>query len=62
MQVWMPNGSHHVYIFDINNAKVNSLLDRVQAIFERPRVPAGWKRVVENVPFQQATKPVDPPR
>lgn len=61
MQVWMPNRSHHVYIFDIKNASVNNPLARIQALFERPSVPFGWKRVVENIPLQQATQPAPPP-
>jgi TIGR03009 family protein len=62
MQVHMPNGNRHLYWFDIANASVNSRLARLQALFERPRVPAGWKRVVENIPLQQAAQPVESPR
>jgi hypothetical protein len=51
-----------LYWFDIANASVNSRLARLQALFERPRVPAGWKRVVENIPLQQAAQPVESPR
>ena len=50
----MPNGSRHMYMFDIANAKKNNPLDRIQALFERPRMPCGWKHVVENMPLQQA--------
>ena len=57
MQVWMPNRSHHTYIFDGKNASVNQLLDRIQALFTRPSVPFGWKHVVENDPLQQAAQP-----
>ncbi|MEX2308048.1 MAG: TIGR03009 domain-containing protein [Pirellulales bacterium] len=62
MQVHMPNGSRHVYIFDIANASVNSTLARLQALFERPRTPVGWKRVVEDMPVAQAAQPVQPAR
>ncbi len=60
MQVWMPNRSHHTYIFDIKKASINNPLAQIQALFQRPSVPFGWKRVVENIPLQQAaeTKPV----
>jgi TIGR03009 family protein len=57
MQVHMPNGDRHVYKFDIANASVNSPLARLQALFERPRVPSGWKRIVEQMPLQQAAQP-----
>jgi TIGR03009 family protein len=62
MQVWMPNRSHHTYIFDIKNASVNNPLARIQALFQRPSVPFGWKRVVENMPLQQAAEPKPAPR
>ena len=54
MQVWMPNRSHHTYIFDIKHASVNNPIARFQALFSRPSVPFGWKLVVENIPLQQA--------
>jgi hypothetical protein len=57
MQVWMPNRSHHVYIFHLENAKRNSPLALLQSLFERPSVPFGWKRVVENTPLEQAAAP-----
>jgi len=57
MQVWMPNRSHHVYIFDLANAKRNGLIPLIQSLFERPSVPFGWKRVVENPALQQAAAP-----
>jgi TIGR03009 family protein len=62
MQLWMPNRSHQTYIFDIANSTKNGTLDRVQALFERPSVPFGWKRVVENLPLQQAAEPKATPR
>jgi hypothetical protein len=62
MQVWMPNKSRHMYIFDIKSSSTNNALDRIQALFERPRVPFGWKRVVENLPLQQAAVPQPAPK
>jgi hypothetical protein len=53
----MPNRSHHVYIFDLANAKRNGLIPLIQSLFERPSVPFGWKRVVEAAPLQQAAAP-----
>jgi TIGR03009 family protein len=57
MQVHLPNGSRHLYMFDLANATVNSPLARLQALFERPRTPLGWKRVVEDMPLEQAAAP-----
>ena len=62
MQVHLPNASRHLYMFDIANASVNNPLARLQALFERPRTPLGWKRVVENLPLQQAAQPAQPAR
>jgi TIGR03009 family protein len=62
MQVWMPNRSHHTYIFDIANSNVNGALARIQALFSRPSVPFGWKLVVENLPLQQAAQPQPAPK
>ncbi|HVT30211.1 MAG TPA: hypothetical protein VHE81_19520 [Lacipirellulaceae bacterium] len=61
MQVWMPNRSHDVYIFDIDNADVNGLFNRVKAaLFSRPSIPHGWKLVVQETPVAQAAPPVQP--
>jgi TIGR03009 family protein len=62
MQVWMPNRSHHTYIFDIKRASVNNPIARFQALFSRPSVPFGWKLVVENIPLQQAAAPQPAPK
>jgi TIGR03009 family protein len=62
MQVWMPNRSHHVYIFHLNAAKKNSPFAMLQGLFQRPSVPFGWKRVVEDLPLQQAAEPKPAPR
>lgn len=58
MQVHMPNGDRHVYMFDIANADVNDTLQRIMALFQAPRTPWGWERVVEAAPPEQ---PVAPP-
>jgi TIGR03009 family protein len=62
MRVHLPNGGHQLYIFDLPNASINSPLARLQALFARPRVPGGWKRVVEEMPVQQAAQPIQPVR
>ncbi len=53
MQVHLPNGDRHVYMFDITQATVNGHLQRIMALFQVPRTPWGWKRVVEEAPPQQ---------
>jgi hypothetical protein len=58
----MPNRSHHVYIFDIKNAAKNQILAQIQSLFSRPSVPFGWKRVVEDLPLQQAAEPKPAPK
>lgn len=62
MRVWMPNRSHHVYIFHLNGAKKNNPLAMLQSLFQRPSLPFGWKRVVEDLPMQQAAQPQPAPR
>ena len=57
MQVTLPNGDRHVYVFHLESATINGALDRLQqALFERPRTPIGWKHVVENMPIAQAPR------
>ena len=58
MQVHLPNGSRHVYVFDIANASINNPLARIQNWFQLPRLPSGWKRIVEQMPVAQAAQPV----
>ena len=53
MQVYLPNDDRHVYMFDIATATVNGHLQRIMALFQAPRTPWGWKRVVEDIPPQQ---------
>jgi TIGR03009 family protein len=62
MQVHLPNGSRHVYVFNIANASINNPLARIQNWFQLPRLPGGWKRIVEQMPVEQAAQPVSPPR
>jgi TIGR03009 family protein len=57
MRVEMPDGSRHVYIFDLAKATVNNKLGIFQGLFARPRVWPGWKHVVEQAPMAQAAKP-----
>jgi TIGR03009 family protein len=55
MQVHLPNGDRHLYFFDLANAGINNLqIPLLQALFQRPRTPGGWKRVVEAVPLAEA--------
>jgi TIGR03009 family protein len=62
MQVEFPNGSRHMYVFDVANATVNSPLQQLMSFFQRPRLPSGWKRIVEPMPVAQAAPPMPPPR
>jgi TIGR03009 family protein len=62
MRVTLPNNSRHLYIFDVANAKINNPWNRVQNWFELPRLPLGWKRIVEQIPVEQAAQPSAPPR
>ena len=63
MQVHLPNGDRHMYTFDIAGASINSPLARLQNFFQLPRLPVGWKRIVEQMPLQQAAQPgAQPPR
>jgi TIGR03009 family protein len=55
MQVTLPNGDRHVYVFHIEKANVNGVLSRIQnALFQKPPTPFGWKHVVENAPLAEA--------
>jgi TIGR03009 family protein len=57
MEVHLPDGSRHLYMFDVAGATVNGPFDKLRNFFERPRTPLGWKRVVEQAPVQQAAQP-----
>lgn len=51
LQVHAPNGKNRtVYLFQIAQAKVNDPLERFIGVFQQPRTPYGWKKVVEPAP------------
>lgn len=53
MLVVQPGNSRYVYLFHLEQAGVNSRRDRwINALFQAPRIPRGWKRV--DIPGQQA--------
>lgn len=60
MRVHLPNGSSHLYLFSLQDASVNGHIDRLMTLFQAPRTPFGWKRVVEDMPTEPA--PPGPPR
>jgi TIGR03009 family protein len=62
MQVHLPNGDRHVYTFNIASASINSPLQKLQSFFTRPRLPGSWKRIVEQMPMEQAAQPGPAPR
>jgi len=56
LQVHEPNGKNRtVYLFHLTQAKVNDALERFIGVFQQPRTPLGWKKVVE--PAQRAAPP-----
>ena len=58
MEVVLPNGDKHDYIFDLDKVSVNGSIDRLKDfLFERPMTPLGWKRVVEDAPTQPGAAP-----
>ncbi len=62
MQVTLPNGDRHAYMFDLATARTNGPLNWLNSFFTSPPVPFGWKRVVENMPVAEAPQPVQQPR
>lgn len=61
MQVHEPDGSRSVYKFDLSKASVNSRVDRLwNMLFQSPRTPIGWKRVVEDGTRQAAAGAAQP--
>ena len=49
MQIYLPNGkSRTVYIF--GEAKINDPLEVFVGVFQQPRTPLGWTKVVEPIP------------
>jgi TIGR03009 family protein len=61
MQVTLPNGDRHAYMFDITKARANGPLNWLDGLFTQPRLPWGWTRVVENMPVAQTPQPADQP-
>ncbi len=57
MQVHLPSGNRHVYIFNLADATVNGHFDRLRSLFQRPMTPLGWKRVVEEGPSDAPAEP-----
>lgn len=62
MQVHLPNGDRHMYTFNIASATINSPLQKLQALFQLPRLHPGWKHIVEQMPVEQAAQPGPAPR
>jgi TIGR03009 family protein len=60
MQVHMPNGDRHVYMFDVDNATVNGHLQRIMALFQAPRTPWGWQKVLDEIPAAQSPQQPGP--
>jgi TIGR03009 family protein len=61
MQVTMPNGDRHVYVFHLKDASIDGVLTRIQqALFQKPTTPFGWKHVVEQPPVAQAQQQAPP--
>lgn len=56
MEMHLPDGSRHTYIFSLEDALVNAPLDRFKNMFSVPPILSGWKRVVEPPP-RQAQQP-----
>ena len=61
LQIYLPNHQPQqknsaVYMFD--PAKVNDPIDRFLGVFQKPRTPFGWKKVVDQPPAAA----VPPPR
>lgn len=57
LQVYLPNGKNRTaYKFHSEEAKVNDPLERFIGVFQQPRAPLGWKKVVEPVPTRAASR------
>ena len=46
-----------VTLFNLAEATINGHFDRLRSLFQRPMTPLGWKRVVEEMPTEQASGP-----
>ena len=58
MQVHPPGQGRVVYTFDVGQAEVNNRVTQIwNQLFQSPRTPFGWKRVVEPLPTAQAQQP-----
>ncbi|TWT88871.1 hypothetical protein Mal64_23590 [Pseudobythopirellula maris] len=63
MQVHMPDGSRTVYTFKLADASVNSRVTQIwNSLFQSPRTPYGWTRIVDQQPAAQAAQPQTAPR
>ncbi|MCA9247027.1 MAG: TIGR03009 domain-containing protein [Planctomycetales bacterium] len=69
MRVELPNGkTREVFIFHLDQSKVNDPLDRFIGAFQQPRTPFGWTKEVvpaptpQQQPPQAASRPVGPRR
>ncbi len=62
MQVHLPNGDRHMYTFDVANATMNGRFEALKNFFQLPRLPVGWKRIVEPMPMLQAAQPAALPQ
>ena len=60
MEIHLPDGSRHTYIFDMNTVSKNAPFDRLKNLFVAPRTPFGWKRVVETNVAQLNPAPQQP--
>ncbi|MGL4513152.1 MAG: hypothetical protein ACRCT8_08680 [Lacipirellulaceae bacterium] len=55
MQVHLPGGARNVYTFQLEQAEVNSRMTQLwNTLFQSPRTPMGWTRVVEQPRTAQA--------
>lgn len=61
IRVVHPNRSWDEYVFELDDAQVNpTIAGWFSAMFQEPRTPLGWKRVV--VPLRQAQQPQTAPK
>ncbi|MEN1682123.1 MAG: hypothetical protein AAGJ46_21305, partial [Planctomycetota bacterium] len=58
MQVYEHNQARFVFSFHLDKVSVNHRIGPVwQALFQSPRTPLGWRRVVDTPQVQQAATP-----
>ena len=48
MEMHLPDKSRQTYIFDLGKVSVNAPFQKLKNLFQAPRTPFGWKRIVEN--------------